>query len=52
MKAKLEECGVPVRLVVKPGAGHGWKEWTDDIALFADWFDQYLIRSSATTKPQ
>ncbi|MGB9625412.1 MAG: alpha/beta fold hydrolase [Phycisphaerae bacterium] len=52
MKAKLEECGVPVKLVVKPGAGHGWKDWAEDIALFADWFDRYLGRSSATTKPQ
>ncbi len=39
---KLQEVGVPNRLVTRPGAGHGWANWIADIAIFADWFDQHL----------
>lgn len=42
MIAKLKEAGVPAELVVKRGAGHGWKDHQQDIPLFADWFDKYL----------
>lgn len=52
MKTKLEACGVPVKLVVKPGAGHGWADWTKDIAVFADWFDTYIGKPTATSKPR
>lgn len=37
--------GDRVKLVVKPGAAHGGKTWTNiegDRALIADWFDQHL----------
>jgi acetyl esterase/lipase len=40
--AKYKECGVPCELVVKKGAGHGWKGLDKDIANLADWFDKYL----------
>ncbi len=40
--AKLKEAGVPCQLVVKPGEGHGWKNWHDDMRTIADWFDKYL----------
>src|SRR5205823_10466545 len=40
--AKLKEVGVPAKLVVKPGAEHGWPGMDKDLATFADWFDKYL----------
>jgi acetyl esterase/lipase len=40
--AALKEAHVPAKLVVKPGAAHGWPRMTDDLALFADWFDEHL----------
>lgn len=40
-KAKAD--GVETKLIVKPGAGHGWKEWlTTDLETCADWFDAHL----------
>jgi acetyl esterase/lipase len=45
--ARLQEVGVPARLVVKPGADHGWKGMDNDLELFADWFDRYLLRKEA-----
>lgn len=40
--AKFKDAKVPCELVVKPGAGHGWKGMDKDIATLADWFDKYL----------
>ena len=42
MIAKLKEAGVPCKLVTKPGAGHGWDKWTEDLKELADWFDEHL----------
>jgi len=42
MQKSLEEAGVPVKLVIKPGAGHGWPDWIQDMATIADWFDAQL----------
>ena len=42
MIAKLKENGVPCELVVKKGAGHGWKGIDQDVKVLADWFDKYL----------
>jgi acetyl esterase/lipase len=42
--AKFKEVGVPARLVVKKGAGHGWKDMGKDLETFADWFDKYLAK--------
>jgi len=39
---KCEEVGAPVKLVVKPGADHGWPGMDKDLAQFADWFDEHL----------
>ncbi len=39
---KLKSAGVETKLVVKPGEGHGWKEWQKDMATIADWFDAHL----------
>jgi acetyl esterase/lipase len=40
--AKLKEAGVEAKLVVKPGAGHGWADLPKDMELLADWFDRHL----------
>jgi acetyl esterase/lipase len=40
--AKMKENGVPCELVVKKGAGHGWKGLDQDVKKLADWFDKYL----------
>ena len=40
--AKLKDAGVPVELMVKKGADHGWANHTQDLTHFADWFDKYL----------
>jgi acetyl esterase/lipase len=42
--AKFKEVGVPVELVVKKGAGHGWPTLLDDMKTIADWFDKYLTK--------
>ena len=38
----LERAGVEARLVVKPGAGHGWLTMARDMEQVADWFDAHL----------
>lgn len=40
--AELEKHGVPHKLVVKKGLGHGWAGFEKDIPTIADWFDKYL----------
>ena len=40
--AKLKGAGVDSRLVVKPGAAHGWADIGKDLSRFADWFDDHL----------
>jgi acetyl esterase/lipase len=45
---RCKDLGVPARLVVREGAEHGWKSMTDDIELFADWFDQHLRKTRQT----
>lgn len=49
MEEKLKEAGVPVKLIVKPGADHGWSNWLNDVAIMGDWFDTYL--KGVTTQP-
>jgi acetyl esterase/lipase len=43
--AKLKETGVEGKLVVKPGAAHGWPDLPKDLELIADWFDDHLKAS-------
>lgn len=40
---KCKEVGAPFKLIVKPGAGHGWPGTKNDMAVFADWFDEHLL---------
>ena len=42
MVAKLKEAGVEAKLIVKPGAGHGWLTMIADMNIIADWFDAHL----------
>jgi dipeptidyl aminopeptidase/acylaminoacyl peptidase len=46
--AKLKEAGVEAKLVVKPGAGHGWADLVKDVDLLADWFDGHLKASGGS----
>lgn len=39
---RLKSAGVAAKLVVKPGAGHGWLTMARDMTEFADWFDAHL----------
>ena len=45
--ARLREAGVPAKLVVKKGAGHGWPDRDKDVVTFADWFDEHLARKAS-----
>ncbi len=43
LKAKYEELGRPVKLVVHPGGGHSsWPGIMDDYPAVWEWFDRYL----------
>lgn len=42
LAARLREAGVPVKVIVKEGGGHGWPTLLKDGDLVADWFDRYL----------
>lgn len=39
---KCREVGATFKLIVKPGVGHGWPGIEQDVAIFADWFDEHL----------
>ena len=43
---KCKEAGVDVKLIVKPGAGHGWLTIIGDEEPLADWFDAHLAKKS------
>jgi acetyl esterase/lipase len=47
---KLKDAGVEAKLVVKPGGDHGWADLNQDVALFADWFDQHLKMKTVRKK--
>lgn len=42
MIKKLEEAKVPHQLIIKKGAGHGWKNGAEEEKSVSDWFDKYL----------
>jgi acetyl esterase/lipase len=48
---RLKKAGVETKLVVKPGAGHGWLTLPLDMAQIADWFDKHLGRPGAGPRP-
>jgi acetyl esterase/lipase len=47
---KCKEVGVPVKLIVREGADHGWKNIGDDMKIFADWFDERLRAGAGATQ--
>jgi acetyl esterase/lipase len=42
MVEKLKGAGVAAKLVVKPGAAHGWGDISKDAQQIVDWFDTHL----------
>jgi acetyl esterase/lipase len=44
---KAKASGATARLIVRPGAAHGWPDMLQDIVLFADWFDAHLRGESS-----
>ncbi len=49
---KLQQAGVPCKLVVKPNAGHGWPNLVEDLATCADWFDRFLLSDVKIDHPE
>lgn len=47
----LKAAGVEAKLVVKPGAEHGWPGMGEDAKTIADWFDAHLKKPAAATAP-
>jgi dipeptidyl aminopeptidase/acylaminoacyl peptidase len=47
---KLKGAGVEAKLVVKPGAGHGWSKLEADWSIITDWFDSHLKKSTVDNK--
>jgi acetyl esterase/lipase len=40
--ARATAAGATAKLIVKPGAAHGWTGKEPDLIAMADWFDEYL----------
>lgn len=45
---KRRQAGVETRLIIRPGAGHGWLTIGHDAQAFLDWFDRYLVAPNAS----
>jgi acetyl esterase/lipase len=41
---RLDELGVPHKLVVREGKGHGWPTLGEDLPILAEWIDQHLSK--------
>jgi acetyl esterase/lipase len=39
---RAKDAGAIAKLIVKPGAAHGWGDMQNDLNVFADWFDEHL----------
>lgn len=42
LQKSFDSIGVPLKLIVKPGADHGWENMDKDRMEFVKWFDKYL----------
>lgn len=42
LQKSYDSIGVPLTLIVKPGAAHGWPNMNEDRKEFVKWFDKYL----------
>jgi acetyl esterase/lipase len=41
-EARCRAVHAPFKLIIKPGADHGWPGMDADVRMFADWFDEHL----------
>lgn len=48
---KAKSLGVPAQLINRPGKEHGWANIIEDLALFADWFDEHLLQKKKNPEP-
>jgi len=48
---KMKAAGVEAKLVVKPGADHGWPDMGSDLAAIGDWFDSHLAKKANASEP-
>jgi acetyl esterase/lipase len=48
--AKCEEVNSPVKLIVKPGLGHGWPKIETDLATATEWLDGQLLGKPETRR--
>ncbi|WP_339907598.1 alpha/beta hydrolase [Symmachiella dynata] len=44
MVEALENAGVEVKLIVKPGGGHPWPTIHEEVAVLADWLESQLVK--------
>lgn len=44
---RCKEVGAPLKLIVKPHAGHGYPGFEKDTVLFANWFDAHHVGGKA-----
>ena len=44
---KLKAQGVPAKIDIRPGLGHGWPTMNKDYSLIADWFEKYCVAAPA-----
>lgn len=44
MRDALEAAKVPVKLIVRDGLGHGWRDVRPDMTAIGEWFDKHLGR--------
>jgi acetyl esterase/lipase len=42
---RCQEVGAPYKLIIKPGKDHGWPGMDADVRVFADWFDEHLVKA-------
>ena len=40
---RVSTVGSPIKIIVKPGADHGWVGMDRDMEVFAQWFDEHLL---------
>jgi acetyl esterase/lipase len=42
---RVKEFGSPIKIIVKPDQDHGWLGMDKDMEVFAQWFDEHLLRN-------
>jgi acetyl esterase/lipase len=43
---KSKQAGATAKLIMRPGKGHGWPDFMQDLKLFGDWMDEHLLGKS------